>query len=145
MRPLSATPEVQQGDMGRQRFQAHHRIQRQADIDRLLARGVRVSDRLMSVLLLRNDFAWSRLAVRVPKRVGTAVRRNLIRRRLREAFRQHRDLIPKGVDILCLVKPAELHAFGTLRDSLIRLTGLAASRHLPSSKGKSSRAGPDGP
>lgn len=104
------------------------RIRLQADIDRLLREGVRNSDSLLVVVVRRNGLKHTRLGVRVPGRVGRAVYRNRVRRRLREAFRRCRDRLPVGTDILCIVKPHKGHAFAALRDSLIRLTGLAATR-----------------
>jgi ribonuclease P protein component len=54
-----------------------------------------------------NDLTHSRLGLSVPKRVGTAPRRNLIKRRLREAFRLLQHDFPRGYDLIIVVRPHE--------------------------------------
>jgi ribonuclease P protein component len=48
--------------------------------------------------------APSRLGVTVTKKVGTAVRRNRVKRLVREAFRLCPDLVPSGVDLVVIAK-----------------------------------------
>jgi ribonuclease P protein component len=48
--------------------------------------------------------APSRLGVTVTKKVGTAVRRNRVKRLVREAFRLCPDLLPSGVDLVVIAK-----------------------------------------
>ncbi len=51
-----------------------------------------------------NLSAPSRLGVTVTKKVGTAVRRNRVKRLVREAFRLCPDLLPLGVDLVVIAK-----------------------------------------
>ncbi|MBT8486643.1 MAG: ribonuclease P protein component [Phycisphaerales bacterium] len=46
-----------------------------------------------------------RLGLSVPRRVGNAVRRNRVKRRLREAFRLERPDLPRGYDLVVNVRP----------------------------------------
>jgi ribonuclease P protein component len=46
----------------------------------------------------------SRLGLVVGRRVGDAVRRNRIKRLCRECFRQWRDLVPAGVDLIVIAR-----------------------------------------
>lgn len=48
--------------------------------------------------------AASRLGVTVTKKVGTAVRRNRVKRLVREAFRLCPDLLPSGIDLVVIAK-----------------------------------------
>ena len=50
-----------------------------------------MSGRLLQIFLRRAS-ERSRLGVSIPRRVGGAVARNRVRRRLRELFRRHREL-----------------------------------------------------
>ena len=56
---------------------------------------------------LPNDHGELRLGLSVPRRAGNAVRRNRIKRRLREAFRQYRHEWPVGLDVVVTVRAHE--------------------------------------
>jgi ribonuclease P protein component len=47
-----------------------------------------------------------RLGLTVSRRVGGAVVRNRVKRRLREWFRSHRELVPLGKDLVIIARPA---------------------------------------
>ncbi|MBC8202695.1 MAG: ribonuclease P protein component [Planctomycetes bacterium] len=50
-----------------------------------------------------NNLNCSRIGVSIPKRVGNAVVRNTLKRRLREAFRLLQHTIPAGYDLVVTV------------------------------------------
>ena len=53
------------------------------------------------------DLPHARLGLSVPKRVGTAPRRNRIKRLLREAFRLMQHDFPRAYDVVIVVRPHE--------------------------------------
>jgi ribonuclease P protein component len=59
----------------------------------------------LAVFSRPNDLARTRLGLSVPRRVGTAVVRNQIKRRLREAFRLGQHDWPPGYDVVVVVRP----------------------------------------
>ena len=66
---------------------------------------VKASDRFITVLAVSNDFRHPRLGTAVSiKAAGNAVKRNRIKRLLRESFRLHRDMLG-SFDLVVLVRP----------------------------------------
>lgn len=47
---------------------------------------------------------WARIGITVSAKIGNAVARNGIKRRVRECFRTMRDEIPGGLDIVVIAK-----------------------------------------
>lgn len=62
----------------------------------------RVRDDVLIACWLPNDLGRSRLGLSVSKRNGDAVRRNRIKRVLREAFRLERGAIPGDLDLVLI-------------------------------------------
>jgi ribonuclease P protein component len=59
--------------------------------------------------LQREDEGPSRILVSVPKRsFKRAVKRNLLKRRIRESYRRQKALLPPGTDILFIYNSAEV-------------------------------------
>lgn len=54
-----------------------------------------------------NELGYPRLGLSTSRKVGTAPRRNRIRRLLREAFRHLQHDLPAGYDLLIVVRPHE--------------------------------------
>ena len=50
--------------------------------------------------MLANGLARSRVGLTTPRRIGSAVERNRVRRQLREILRLAWDAVPQGIDIV---------------------------------------------
>jgi len=71
---------------------------------------------------LPNTLGGARLGLSVSKKVGTAVKRNGVRRRLKEIFRCSADGLPGGLDLVISARPAAADAsFEELSDEFARL------------------------
>ena len=104
--------------------------------------GRRASSRLFSLFSKPNKLGYSRLGITVSRKLGKAVRRNWLKRRLREIFRLHQHEVPPGWDIV--VNPRH-SAVGAAYAQLEReLTGLLPADPPPHfkarGKGSHSRA-----
>ncbi len=79
-------------------------------VDELFARGAVGKTRLVLVRALPNGGARTRMAVLVGKVAGNPVKRNRLRRRLRAAFRTHKQELPAGLDLAVLPRRGALTA-----------------------------------
>lgn len=83
-----------------------HRVKKRGEFRRIQGRGRKVHTRHLLLLVhpsLRGA-EHPRLGVTVTRKIGNAVARNRVRRRLREIFRRHRDLFPPASDVVVIVK-----------------------------------------
>lgn len=69
-------------------FPRAHRLTAETDFRRVLGRGFRHASTDFSFHVLANELGHSRLGMTVPRKAGSAVVRNRIRRRIRESFRR---------------------------------------------------------
>lgn len=92
------------------------------DYDAVYTEGRRRSAREFAVFLRPNRLQVSRFGWSVKKATGNAVRRNRIRRRLREIVRLHRQEIASGWDIVIHPRASVATAdFSTLARDLLNL------------------------
>jgi ribonuclease P protein component len=86
---------VNSGPAVSETFSRDDRLRKRREFEECYANGVRVSGRHVQVFLLADPPGSPprpRLGISVPRRVGTAVVRNRVRRRLREIFRRTTSL-----------------------------------------------------
>ena len=91
------------------------------EFDRVYRQGVAYRGNLFSMHAFPNDLDTARLGLSVSKKVGNAVKRNTVRRRLREAFYELLPGIPEHVDLVISARPAAVEAsFEDLKAELAR-------------------------
>lgn len=92
------------------------------DFARLGAKGRTRGDRLMVVHFVANELDHDRYGISTGRRLGGAVRRNRVRRRVREILRASPNRSGHGWDILVVARPSSGEAtFDELDVALQRL------------------------
>src|SRR5687768_6360377 len=88
-------------------FPRTHRLRSKLDFARVFDARVREYRGPVTLYALPNDLAHPRLGISMSRKVGTAARRNRIKRLLREAFRLHQHVLPRGYDFVVTLRPHE--------------------------------------
>jgi ribonuclease P protein component len=85
---------------------------------------------MFSLHAFPNEYGTPRLGLSVSRRVGNAVTRNTVRRRLREIFHTVLPEIPSDLDLVISARPAVAEAtYGELNEEFVRsLRKLGESR-----------------
>jgi ribonuclease P protein component len=84
------------------------RVRRRPDFERAYSTGVRIQGRFMTLFVVTNGGAVSRLGVAASRKFGGAVERNRAKRLAREVFRRHK--IRPGLDIVIVPRRGMLDA-----------------------------------
>ena len=79
------------------------RIRKPTEFRRVFAHGKQTSNSLINVIAVANELSYLRVGLSVNKRVGTAVIRNLVKRRIRSACANMS--ITGGWDVVVTAKP----------------------------------------
>jgi ribonuclease P protein component len=104
------------------RFTRAQRLRGKTRFDELFNQGKRrISHPLMVCALRREDNGPVRIGISIGRRCGNAVQRNLVKRRLREAFRLVQQQFPEGRDFLIVVRPHEPLAVSAYQQKLQQL------------------------
>ncbi len=110
------------------RFPRSARLRGRKAFQELFERRVRTSDQRLMLYAAPNGRRISRLGIAVNRRYGHAVRRNRIKRLIRESFRLIRPELPGGLDVLVVPRPGREPALSELQDSLRELIRRLQSR-----------------
>lgn len=86
------------------RYTHENRLKKKEDINLLFDKGMKIRNNFFTVRFRANQLPLSRLAIIITKSiVKQAVKRNALRRVVRESFRNHQPLM-KGLDILVVLR-----------------------------------------
>ncbi|MBI2191749.1 MAG: ribonuclease P protein component [Planctomycetes bacterium] len=96
-------------------FEKTRRLLKTREFDAVFNQGRVVRDPQLSIYNRPNGLDLSRLGLQVSRKVGPAVRRNRIKRLLREAFRLNTSSLPIGYDLVVVPAP------GYEEDSLVQV------------------------
>ena len=110
------------------RFRPHEHLRRPADFQAVYDRRRSSADGTLVVYARENGLAHSRVGLSVSKKFGSAVRRNRIRRLLREAYRLTKEDLPGGYDLVLIPRPLDDYDLDDIRQSLAKLTKQAVKK-----------------
>jgi ribonuclease P protein component len=85
-------------------FPRSMRVRSRTDFLRAQKNGRRVQGRLLVLLSISNGLPYSRFGVTVSRRIGSSVRRNRVKRRIREIQRLNRARLLPAYDIVTIAK-----------------------------------------
>jgi ribonuclease P protein component len=107
----------------------HERLRRHKDFQLALHHGSRRHTKNFTIILRPNALQFSRLGVTVGKKVGNAVKRNRVKRCLREFFRLYKHKLPTSHDLVIIAKKdAATLAYHDVREELAAV--LIENNHL---------------
>jgi len=109
-------------------MQKQFRLRANADFQRVRRMGKSVANRWLVLVWVPNELAHSRFGFAVGKKLGGAVQRNKIKRRLREQLRLHlkANQLRSGMDVVIIARHATKEAdYDTLHYALNRLLSRA--------------------
>ncbi|MBI4633912.1 MAG: ribonuclease P protein component [Deltaproteobacteria bacterium] len=90
--------------MEKENFRKDERIRKRGEFLIIYKRGVRRHSENFTVIVFKNRGENKRLGIAVSKKVGDAVKRNRIKRLVREFFRLNKHRFPSSQDIVIIGK-----------------------------------------
>ena len=99
-----------------------YRLRRNSDFQQVRQNGKFYASPLMVLAFLRNELDHSRFGFVVSKRLGNAVKRNKIKRQIREATRLQLPQIESGVDLVIIARqPIREASYQEIEQTLLYL------------------------
>lgn len=102
------------------------RLRHSSDFLRVRRDGGSYASSLAALAFLQNELDYSRFGFVVSKRLGKAVHRNKVKRRMREVVRLHLPRIKPGFDVVIIARqPAREAGYAEIEQALLRLLAKA--------------------
>jgi len=103
-----------------------YRLRRNSDFQQVRQVGKSYASPIMVLAFLRNELDHSRFGFVVSKRLGKAVKRNKIKRRMREAVRLEMSHIKPGFDVVFIARvPSSQATYLEISQSIHKLLEIA--------------------
>ncbi|MEW6365355.1 MAG: ribonuclease P protein component [Acidobacteriota bacterium] len=102
-----------------ERFRPVDRLRNKSQFDAVFRGGRRVNTPPVSLVIRKTGLDQNRLGISVSRKAGSAVRRNQLKRWIREVFRRNRGSFPPSADIVVVVSRPVAALFGDLRKALL--------------------------
>jgi ribonuclease P protein component len=97
-------------------------IKANSDFRRIYGRGKSFAGHILVLYCRKNKLGKNRLGITVGTKVGNAVVRNRIKRRIREAYRSYENVVHNGLDIVVVARSKAVGAeYRELCDQLLTL------------------------
>lgn len=112
-----------------QRFRSVERVRLDRDYQAAFRARLRKSAGPLTVFGRPNGLPHARLGLSIGRKVGNAVVRTTLKRRLREAFRQNKADLPAGLDLVVSARPHEPLPLARYADLLIDAARRIAAEH----------------
>jgi ribonuclease P protein component len=103
------------------------RLRSSSDFNKVYGRGASVAGRYLVVYILNEKGSSRRLGMSVSRRVGRAVVRNKVRRRLAEAYSGLDEVAPTGDCVIIARRPAAEASYHILEEEMRSLFDKAAN------------------
>lgn len=109
-------------------FRKEERLCKRTDFEFVLKNGRMSRNSILKVIAVPNGLDRTRMGIITGKRFGNAVRRNRVKRVIRESFRLAKHDIPKGLDIVVIpLREKEESTLDSTRHSLVKLVTRVAA------------------
>lgn len=102
---MTDTPRISRTDRDRYRFTAAMRVRSKRDFEAAQKDNVRVKAGPLLIYARPNGLGYARLGLAIARRVGNAVRRHRLKRKLRESFRLLQHDLPADYDFITSAQP----------------------------------------
>ena len=107
--------------MGDFKFRKKERLTRKSDFQTITKNGTRYNTENFIIIIYENNRDIRRIGISASRKVGGAVKRNRVKRLVREFFRLHKDQLPDSNDFLFIAKPGSTQLnYTTLSDEMLR-------------------------
>ena len=97
-------------------FPRSRRLKNNSAFKAVIDLRIKAADRLLAIYALPNGLEYGRLGISVGRSSGGAVRRNALKRLIREVWRQSQESIPPGCDYVIMMTKKTQPVLPTYRE-----------------------------